>query len=157
MDERPIHEDDADYFLTVSQVASRSGVAISTIHFYESIGLIESRRNRSNHRRYRADVLRRVAIVKVGQRAGMTLESIREALAQLPADRAPTAQDWRRLSMFWRDELDQRITRLVRLRDQLTDCIGCGCLSLDVCALRNPDDELSAEGPGPRLLDPDPT
>src|SRR5690606_38895819 len=146
----PIREDDADYVLTVSQVAARSGVAISTLHFYESIGLIESRRNQSNHRRYRSDVLRRIAIVKVGQRAGLTLESIREALAKLPADRTPTAKDWRRLSMHWRDELDQRITRLVRLRDQLTDCIGCGCLSLDVCALRNPDDELSAEGPGPR-------
>lgn len=141
--------------LTVGEVASRSGVAVSAIHFYESTGLIKSRRSDGNQRRYPRDVLRRVAVIKVAQRAGIPLASIREALLVLPEGRTPTAADWSAMSARWKAELDDRITRLTRLRDQLDDCIGCGCLSLKACPLRNPWDELSEQGPGPRLLDPD--
>lgn len=142
--------------LTVGQVAQRSGVAVSTLHFYESEGLIRSWRNQGNQRRYARDVLRRVAVIKVAQRAGVALKSIRRALAVLPNGRTPTVADWARLTTRWRSELDERITRLTRLRDQLSDCIGCGCLTLGVCPLRNPWDKLSEQGPGPRLLDPIP-
>jgi len=141
--------------LTVGEVAARSGVAVSTLHFYESKGLIKSRRNRGNQRRYAREVLRRVAVIKVAQRTGIPLASIRMALKALPAERTPTSEDWKKLSARWREELDNRIERLTRLRDQLGRCIGCGCLSLGVCPLRNPMDKLSQEGPGPRLLDPD--
>jgi MerR family redox-sensitive transcriptional activator SoxR len=141
--------------LTVGEVAARSGVAISTLHFYESKGLIKSRRNRGNQRRYAREVLRRVAVIKVAQRTGIPLASIRTALKALPAERTPTSEDWKKLSARWREELDNRIERLTRLRDQLGRCIGCGCLSLGVCPLRNPKDKLSQEGPGPRLLDPE--
>lgn len=141
--------------LSVGQVAARSGVAVSAIHFYESKGLIASRRNAGNQRRYARDVLRRVAIIKVAQRTGISLASIREALSALPDGRTPTAADWRTLSARWRGELDDRIARLTRLRDQLDGCIGCGCLSMEACPLRNPWDELSEQGPGPRLLDPE--
>jgi MerR family redox-sensitive transcriptional activator SoxR len=141
--------------LTVGQVAARSGVAVSTLHFYQSKGLIKSRRNRGNQRRYPREVLRRVAVIKVAQRTGIPLASIRTALKALPAERTPTSEDWKKLSARWREELDNRIERLTRLRDQLGRCIGCGCLSLGVCPLRNPMDKLSQEGPGPRLLDPE--
>lgn len=140
--------------LTVGEVARRSGVAVSTLHFYEAKGLIRGWRNAGNQRRYAREVLRRVAVIKVAQRTGIPLESIREALDTLPQGRTPTAEDWGRLSTRWRVELDDRIARLTRLRDQLDGCIGCGCLSLGVCPLRNPWDELAKEGPGPRLLDP---
>lgn len=138
--------------LSVGEVARRSGVAISTLHFYESKGLIGSWRNESNHRRYPRDVLRRVAVIKVAQRAGVPLASIKEALSTLPDQRTPTAEDWRRLSKRWKTELDARIHRLEQLRDDLSGCIGCGCLSLEHCPLRNPGDTLAEEGPGPRLL-----
>lgn len=138
--------------LSVGEVARRSGVAISTLHFYESKGLIRSWRNESNHRRYPRDVLRRVAVIKVAQRAGVPLASIKEALSTLPDQRTPTAEDWRRLSQRWKAELDARIHRLEQLRDDLSGCIGCGCLSLEHCPLRNPGDTLAEEGPGPRLL-----
>ncbi|MDQ3693814.1 MAG: redox-sensitive transcriptional activator SoxR [Chloroflexota bacterium] len=138
--------------LSVGQVAARSGVAVSTLHFYEARGLIQSRRTAGNQRRYRRDVLRRVAIIRVGQRVGIPLRVIREAMAELPAERTPNRQDWERLSTAWREELDRRLEQLARLRDDLTDCIGCGCLSIDRCALRNPRDVLSQEGPGPRRL-----
>jgi MerR family redox-sensitive transcriptional activator SoxR len=141
--------------LSVGQVAARSGVAVSTLHFYESQGLIKSWRNQGNHRRYLREVLRRVAVIKVAQRTGIPLASIRKALSSLPNGRTPTADDWTRLSAKWKAELDDRIHRLTRLRDQLTGCIGCGCLSLGVCPLRNPWDRLSEQGPGPRLLEPD--
>ncbi|MGB6194118.1 MAG: redox-sensitive transcriptional activator SoxR [Terracidiphilus sp.] len=141
--------------LTVGEVARRSGVAISTLHFYEAQGLIHSYRNRGNQRRYPREVLRRVALIKVAQRTGILLATIGEALATLPGNRTPDAADWARLSRSWRSDLDDRIQRLTRLRDQLDGCIGCGCLSLGVCPLRNPWDKLAAEGPGPRLLDPD--
>lgn len=143
-----IHRD-----LAVGEVASRSGVAVSTLHFYESKGLIRSWRNAANQRRYPREVLRRVSVIKVAQRVGMPLSSIKAALDALPKGRTPTEQDWRRLSASWHAALEERIERLTRLRDHLTGCIGCGCLSLKECPLRNPWDELSAEGPGPRLLE----
>jgi MerR family transcriptional regulator, redox-sensitive transcriptional activator SoxR len=141
--------------LTVGQVAKRSGVAVSALHFYESQGLIRSWRNSGNQRRYSREVLRRVAVIKVAQRTGISLSSIREALNALPHESAPAIDDWRRLSAQWRADLDDRIGRLTRIRDQLDGCIGCGCLSLEVCPLRNPWDKLSEQGPGPRLLDPE--
>ena len=141
--------------LTVGQLAARSGVAVSTIHFYESKGLVSSWRNRGNHRRYAREVLRRVALIKVAQRTGVSLKAIRKALDTLPKARTPTAEDWKKLSAQWRADLQDRIERLTRLRDQLDGCIGCGCLSLGACPLRNPLDRLSQQGPGPRLLDPD--
>jgi MerR family transcriptional regulator, redox-sensitive transcriptional activator SoxR len=141
--------------LTVGDVAARSGVAVSTLHFYESKGLIKSWRNQGNQRRYPREVLRRVAIIKVAQRTGIPLASIRKTLATLPDRRTPNAEDWKKLSADWRSDLNDRINRLTRLRDQLDGCIGCGCLSLGICPLRNPWDKLSEEGPGPRLLDPD--
>ncbi len=140
--------------LSVGEVAARSGVAVSAIDFYEAKGLIRSRRNRGNQRRYPRGILRLVAVIKVAQRIGMPLATIRDALATLPRGRTPTAADWRRLSAVWRTGLEERIERMIRLRDSLTGCIGCGCLSLKVCPLRNPLDRLSEEGPGPRLLDP---
>lgn len=141
--------------LTVGDVAARSGVAPSAIRFYEDKGLIHGWRSDGNQRRYSREVLRRVAVIKVAQRAGIPLSSIREALAALPNGRTPTAADWAELSARWQAELDDRIRRLSQLRDQLGDCIGCGCLSLDSCPLRNPWDELAEEGSGPRLIDPD--
>ena len=139
--------------LTVGQVASRSGVAESALRFYESEGLIKSMRTKGNQRRYPREVLRRVAVIKAAQRVGVPLASIRKALGTLPEGRAPTAKDWRRLSAKWRAELNDRIARLTRLRDQLDQCIGCGCLSIDNCWLRNPWDKLARQGPGPRLLE----
>ncbi len=141
--------------MSVGQLAERSGVAVSTLHFYETKGLIASRRNQSNHRRYPREVLRRVAVIRVAQRAGIPLAQIREALANLPDGRTPTASDWQHLSGQWKAELDARIAHLTELRDQLGGCIGCGCLSLDSCPLRNPWDELGREGAGPRLLSQD--
>ena len=140
--------------LSVGEVAKRSGLPISTLHFYESKGLIHSARSSGNQRRYAREVLRRVSIIKVAQRLGIPLATIREAFRALPDGRTPTAEDWSKLSANWRAELDNRITRLSRLRDQLDGCIGCGCLSMGACPLRNRFDRLSAEGPGPRLLDP---
>jgi MerR family redox-sensitive transcriptional activator SoxR len=140
--------------LTVGQVAARSGVTVPTLHFYEAKGLITSRRNSGNQRRYPREVLRRVALIKVAQRTGISLASIKKALNSLPKGRTPSADDWKILSSKWRAELDDRINRLTRLRNQLDGCIGCGCLSLGVCPLRNPWDRLAEQGPGPRLLDP---
>ncbi|MBK3775535.1 redox-sensitive transcriptional activator SoxR [Azospirillum aestuarii] len=145
---------DIDKDLSVGEVAERSGVAVSTIHFYESKGLITSWRSSGNQRRFPRDVLRRIAVIKVAQRLGVPLATIAEALKTLPDGRTPTAEDWKRLSAAWKADLDERIAVLTRLRDGLEDCIGCGCLSLGECPLRNPWDELSEDGPGPRLLDP---
>ena len=142
-------------FLTVGQSAERSGVAISAIHFYEAKGLIGSVRSSGNQRRFHRSELRRIAVIKVAQRAGISLAEIGEALSTLPSDRAVSAKDWARLSKRWKGELESRIRRLEALRDQLGDCIGCGCLSLGSCPLRNPMDELAEEGPGPHLLDLD--
>ncbi|MFG2297445.1 redox-sensitive transcriptional activator SoxR [Streptomyces sp. NPDC048603] len=137
--------------LTVGQLSARSGAAVSALHFYESKGLISSRRTSGNQRRFTRDTLRRVAFVRAAQRVGMPLDAIREALAQLPEERTPTREDWARLSELWRAELDARLERLSRLRDQLSDCIGCGCLSLKSCALSNPDDAIGAVITGSRL------
>ncbi|MCC2971461.1 redox-sensitive transcriptional activator SoxR [Massilia sp. IC2-476] len=138
--------------LTVGEVARRSGVPVSTLHFYEAKGLIHCVRSSGQQRRYGRDVLRRVAVIKVAQRIGIPLAAIGEALASLPEGRTPTAADWARLSRLWRGELDARIAQLTRLRDQLDDCIGCGCLSIEACRLRNPLDSLSDQGSGPQLL-----
>jgi MerR family redox-sensitive transcriptional activator SoxR len=140
--------------LTVGEVARRSGVAISAIHFYETKGLVTSWRNPANQRRYPREALRRVSIVKVAQRVGIPLASIKAALDSLPKGRTPTDQDWRKLSARWHAELDARIAKLSRLRDQLTGCIGCGCLSMHSCPLRNPMDEVGAQGPGPQFIEP---
>ncbi|GBL55490.1 MerR family transcriptional regulator, redox-sensitive transcriptional activator SoxR [Pseudomonas citronellolis] len=134
--------------LSVGELARRAGVAVSALHFYEAKGLIHSTRNAGNQRRYPRDVLRRVAVIKVAQRVGIPLNEIAEALASLPSGRSPMAADWARLSARWRDDLDERIAKLVLLRDQLNGCIGCGCLSLETCPLRNPGDRLAEQGPG---------
>jgi MerR family redox-sensitive transcriptional activator SoxR len=139
--------------LSVGEVAARSGVAVSAIHFYESKGLITSVRNSGNQRRFSRSILRRVAIIKVAQKLGISLESIRKAFEALPKKREPNAKDWKTLSTKWNAELDYRIEKLTSLRDDLNGCIGCGCLSMKDCPLRNPGDKLSREGPGPRLLD----
>lgn len=141
--------------LTVGEVAERSGVAVSTLHFYEAKGLIRSNRTRGNQRRYPRGVLRRVAVIKVAQRTGIPLSEIQGALSVLPDDRPLTVEDWGRLSETWREQLNERIANLMALRDHLTGCIGCGCLSLRECPLRNPHDVLSMEGAGPRLMDED--
>ena len=139
--------------LGVGEVAARSGVAVSTVHFYEVEGLISSRRTAGNQRRYERDVLRRIAIVRVAQKVGIPLAQIRAALSALPQGRTPTVEDWAALSMRWREDLDSRIAQLTALRDQLSDCIGCGCLTITACRLRNPGDLLGDQGTGPRLLE----
>lgn len=138
--------------LTVGDVSRRAGVAVSTVHFYETKGLIEGWRTEGNQRRYHRAVLRRIAIIKIAQRAGIPLAIIREALADLPHDHVPTAEDWKGFSEAWKDMLQERIDSLMQLRDQITSCIGCGCLSLSECPLRNPDDVLGQQGAGPRRL-----
>lgn len=140
--------------LSVGELAARSGVAVSAIHFYEAKGLISSVRNAGNQRRFARSELRRVAVIKVAQRAGISLNEIRDALATLPTGRTLTARDWSRLSRRWKSDLDERIYRLTALRDQLGDCIGCGCLSLKTCPLRNPMDIAADDGPGPRYIEP---
>ncbi|MFI6739461.1 redox-sensitive transcriptional activator SoxR [Nonomuraea sp. NPDC050451] len=139
--------------LTVGELAERSGVAVSALHFYEAKGLIKSRRTAGNQRRYTRDSLRRVAFIRLAQRIGIPLKTIKDALAELPDERTPNRDDWARLSAAWRGELDDRIEQLQRLRDDLTDCIGCGCLSLDRCPVANPHDRLGDEGPGARRID----
>ncbi|MET9379394.1 redox-sensitive transcriptional activator SoxR [Streptomyces sp. NPDC003035] len=138
--------------LTVGQLSARSGAAVSALHFYEAKGLISSRRTSGNQRRYGRDILRRVAFIRAAQRVGIPLATVREALAELPEERTPTNEDWARLSAAWRTELDERIKQLGRLRDHLTDCIGCGCLSLQNCVLSNPDDVFGERMTGSRLL-----
>ena len=138
--------------LSVGDVARRAGVAVSTLHFYERQGLIRSHRTSGNQRRYDRDVLRRIAVIRVAQDVGVSLAEIGAAFADLPDGRAPSKEDWTRLSAGWADAIDQRIFLLKRLRDGLADCIGCGCLSLEHCPIRNPSDKLSRQGPGPRRL-----
>nr|WP_202514282.1 MULTISPECIES: redox-sensitive transcriptional activator SoxR [unclassified Streptomyces] len=138
--------------LTVGQLSARSGAAVSALHFYEAKGLIGSRRTSGNQRRYSRDALRRVAFVRAAQRVGIPLATIREALAELPEERTPNRDDWARLSHAWRSELDDRIKQLAALRDHLTDCIGCGCLSLETCVLSNPDDISGEKITGSRLM-----
>ncbi|WP_282183918.1 redox-sensitive transcriptional activator SoxR [Brucella intermedia] len=148
----PMEKQDIKNSLTVGDVARRSGIAVSTVHFYEAKGLIAGWQTNGNQRRYHRAVLRRVAIIRIAQRAGLQLGAIRDALKSLPQDQVPGKADWLRLSDNWRLMLDERIESLLQLRDQITGCIGCGCLSLEDCPLRNPDDRLAKEGPGPRHL-----
>jgi MerR family redox-sensitive transcriptional activator SoxR len=138
--------------LSIGEVAARSGVAVSALRFYEAKGLIRSMRSAGNQRRFPRDVLRRVAVIKVAQSLGIPLRAIQDAFGKLPESRSPTAADWNKMSARWRAVLDERIVRLSRLRDQLDSCIGCGCLSLKDCPLRNPLDQLSEQGTGAQLL-----
>jgi MerR family redox-sensitive transcriptional activator SoxR len=138
--------------LTIGQVATRSGVAVSALHFYEAQGLITSTRTEGNQRRFARDTLRRIAFIRASQRVGIPLVEIRQALDGLPRERTPTRADWAHLSTVWRARLDDRIEQLQHLRDDLTECIGCGCLSLRTCHLTNPGDVMAGEGPGPRRL-----
>ncbi|MDN8645466.1 redox-sensitive transcriptional activator SoxR [Stenotrophomonas indicatrix] len=135
--------------MSVGDVARRSGVAVSALHFYERKGLISSLRTSGNQRRYARDVLRRLAVIRVAQRVGMPLEAVARAFESLPQGRAPTKADWAKLSARWQVELEERIHMLQLLRDELTGCIGCGCLSLKRCRLVNPDDVLGERGDGP--------
>jgi MerR family redox-sensitive transcriptional activator SoxR len=140
--------------LTIGELAHRAGIAHSALRYYEREGLIAAVRSPGGQRRYRRNVLRRLAFVRAAQNVGLSLEEIRAALATLPEARTPTKADWERLSRSWRTRLDEQIEGLVALRDGLTSCIGCGCLSLRRCALSNPDDAVAAAGPGPRYLPP---
>jgi MerR family redox-sensitive transcriptional activator SoxR len=142
--------------LTIGEVSRRSGVAASALRYYEERGLIDSERAGSGHRRYRRPVLRRIAFIVFAQRIGLTLEEIGSELAKLPPNRAPTRRDWSRLSRGWSSRIDERIAELERLRAGLTECIGCGCLSLDRCRLSNPGDRAAGLGPGPRYWIGDP-
>ena len=138
--------------LTIGDLAARSGLATSALRFYEAEGLIDASRTQAGHRRYARSTLRRIAFVRAAREIGLSLDEIRLSLATLPVDRTPTKADWMRLSRRWRHDLDERIDYLERLRDDLTSCIGCGCLSLTTCRLHNRDDELAREGSGARLL-----
>lgn len=140
--------------LSVGQLSKRSGLPVSTLHYYEAEGLIAANRTAANHRRYPRAMLRRVAIIKAAQRLGLPLSAIRQAMATLPDGHTPNARDWEAMSQIWRDELNERITRLTVLRDDLGRCIGCGCLSVDRCPLINDGDKLGDQGAGPRTLDP---
>jgi len=141
-----------DNLLTIGEVAERSGLASSAIRFYERKGLVQAERTPSGQRRFRRDVLRRIAFIRIAQRVGLTLEEIVAALTALPVDHAATRQDWRRLTAGWQDRITQRISLLEALQSGLTECIGCGCLSLRTCGLANPDDLAAALGPGPQFL-----
>ncbi len=138
---------------TVGRVAERSGVRVSTLHFYEKRGLINSTRNSGNQRRYKADVLRRIAIIKAAQKMGISLESILSAFKALPAERTPTMQDWAKLSARWQEDLNARIAYLERLRDSMTGCIGCGCLSMKNCPIYNEGDKLGKGKAGAVILE----
>jgi MerR family redox-sensitive transcriptional activator SoxR len=142
--------------LTIGEVSRRSGVAASALRFYEERGLISAERVGSGHRRYPRRVLRRIAFIVFAQRVGLTLDEIGAELDRLPPDRAPNRRDWSRLSRTWTSRIDERIGELERLKDGLTECIGCGCLSLDRCRLANPDDRAAGLGPGPRYWIGDP-
>ena len=142
----------------IGELSTRSGAAPSALRFYESLGLIRAERTAGGQRAFPRSMLRRVAFIRVAQRLGLSLEDVGEALSVLPADRAPTKAEWAKLSRSWRTRLDDRIHALEQLRDDLTGCIGCGCLSLRTCRLYNPDDAAASRGAGPRYLlgdDPD--
>lgn len=144
--------------LTIGAMSERTGVAPSALRFYEAEGLIHATRSDGGQRRFPRDMLRRVSFIRIAQQVGLSLEEISQALASLPDNRTPTKRDWERLSHSWRPRLDAQIAMLERLRDRLTGCIGCGCLSLKLCALVNPDDQAAEGGPGPRyVLDDDAT
>jgi len=141
-----------EHMLTIGEVADRSGLAASAVRFYERRGLVHAERTPSGQRRFRRDVLRRIAFIRIAQRVGLTLEEIVAALAVLPVDHAPTPTDWKRLTTGWQDRIEERITLLEALRSGLSACIGCGCLSLRTCALANPDDVAGRSGPGPQYV-----
>ena len=141
-----------DKLLTISQFAERSGTSTSALRYYERRGLISSTRTSGNQRRYQRSQLRRVAFIRTAQTVGLTLEEVVEALAELPEERTPSKADWAKLSRHWHDRLSSRIQLMERLRDDLSGCIGCGCLSLTACRLSNRDDELATTGNGPRIL-----
>ncbi len=138
---------------SVGRVAKRCGVKVSTLHFYEEKGLIKSWRNSGNQRRYKPDVMRRISIIKAAQKMGISLQKIKQAFANLPDSRTPSMKDWESLSTAWRDELNVRISYLERLRDSMTGCIGCGCLSMKNCPIYNQDDKLAAKGSGAVILE----
>jgi MerR family redox-sensitive transcriptional activator SoxR len=138
--------------LTIGEVSERSGLAGSAVRFYERQGLVHAERTPSGQRRFRRDVLRRIAFIRIAQRVGLSLEEIATALATLPVDRAPTSQDWKRLTAGWKGRIRERIELLEALESGLSACIGCGCLSLRTCALANPDDVAAGGGPGPQWL-----
>ena len=142
--------------LTIGEVSKRSGVRASALRYYDDLGLISSERAGSGHRRYPRSVLRRIAFIVFAQRIGLSLDEIGEELEELPPDRAPGRRDWSRLSSTWTARIDERIAELERLRGSLTECIGCGCLSLDKCKLANPGDRIASRGPGPRYWLGDP-
>lgn len=139
--------------LTVGQVAKRCGVKVSTLHFYEEKALIFSSRNAGNQRRYRKDVLRRVSLIKAAQKMGITLEEVRQALEKLPDNRTPNQKDWQKMASAWKDKLNARIAYMEKMRDYMTGCIGCGCLSMSKCPIYNAEDKLAAEGSGPVILE----
>jgi MerR family redox-sensitive transcriptional activator SoxR len=141
-----------DNLLAIGDVAERSGLAASAVRFYEKAGLVHAERTAGNQRLFRRDVLRRLAFIRIAQRVGLSLEEIVTALAELPADKAPTAKQWQHLSRGWRERIDERIEILEALRGGLTSCIGCGCLSLRTCALANPDDRARLSGSGPQYV-----
>ena len=141
-----------DEWLPIGEIAGRSGIAPSALRYYEAEGLLRSERTSGGQRRFARDSLRRLAFIRAAQRVGLTLEEISAALATLPDARTPTVADWTRLSRAWRPKLDDQIEMLIRLRDDLTSCIGCGCLSLKTCALYNPDDAAVGLGSGARFL-----
>ena len=143
--------------LTIGELSARSGIAPSALRFYEAQGLITAHRTSGNQRRYERPLLRRVAFIQAGRAAGIPLDRIRAALEGLPTHRSPTRRDWERLSRGWRDDLDGRIATLHALRDRLTTCVGCGCLSIDCCSLLNPGDEAGQTGPGAHYLERDST
>jgi MerR family transcriptional regulator, redox-sensitive transcriptional activator SoxR len=138
--------------LSIGEVAERTGVSVSALRFYEAEGMVTPSRTPGGQRRFARDALRRIAFIRVAQRVGLTLDEIRGALATLPEQRTPTAADWARLSRAWKSELDERIRLLQSVRDDLSSCIGCGCLSLQACRLYNPDDRARVLGQGPRYL-----
>ncbi|MFN8023564.1 MAG: redox-sensitive transcriptional activator SoxR [Acidimicrobiales bacterium] len=148
--------DPTDELLTIGEVAERTGVTTPTLRYYEAEGLVSSVRTPGNQRRFERDVLRRVSFIRIAQQVGLGLDEIREHLDSLPRGRTPTKADWARLSRAWRPRLDQQIAVITRLRDQLDECIGCGCLSLKACRLYNPDDTAARFGAGARYLLGDP-
>lgn len=138
--------------LSVGEISKRSGLPISTIHFYEEKGLISSFRNNGNQRQFRRESLRIISLVKAAQGIGYSLEEIKSMLEKLPIDRKLTDADWTRISKVWKNEIEAKIKALIQIRDHLNKCIGCGCLSLSECPLRNPEDKLSRKGAGPQLI-----
>jgi MerR family redox-sensitive transcriptional activator SoxR len=140
--------------LSVGEVSRRTGVAVSALHYYEQLGLIASTRTAGNQRRYPRFMIRRISLILVAKRLGISLSDVADVFASLPMDSLPTSRDWHRLSRRWQSQLDAKKREIEKLQRELTGCIGCGCLSMKSCPLRNPWDELSEQGPGPRLLEP---